>query len=84
MPAPKPWFFELREDNSIRIMYSNGGKQPTEAKSGGGKPRGPITSIGSGAELAKAGTAANIKVGLISVSIFEIILKALLTVACKI
>ena len=68
MPAPKPWFFEIHEDNSIRVMYSNGDKQPQEAKSGGGKSRSPITRISSGAELAKAGTPESVKLRLLSVS----------------
>ena len=49
-------------------MYSNGDKQPQEAKTGGGKSRGPITRISSGAELAKAGTPESVKLRLLSVS----------------
>ena len=70
MPAPKPWYLKLFDDHSIRVMYSHGEK-PQEAKCPGpsGKTRGPITSISSGAELAKDGTPDHVKPGLIAVSI---------------
>ena len=49
-------------------MYSHGdAAQEAKCPGSGGKTRGPITAISSGAELAKAGTPSNVLLGLIKV-----------------
>ena len=69
MPAPKPWFLEIFDDHSIRILYSQGDQTP-EAKCPGpaGKPHGAITAISCEGDLAKAGTLSSVRLRLISVS----------------